>query len=61
MMEDEKVLMLTEVSFGEEASPSSVDKATTHTLMHNLDTGVQWTGKVFAPWGLRSCEMIRSC
>lgn len=55
------MLMLTEVSFGEEVSPASVKKATTHTLMHNLDTRIQWTGKVFAPWGLRSCEMIRSC
>lgn len=60
-MEDEKVLMFTEVSFGEEASPASVNKATTHTLMHNLDTGVQWTGNVFAPRGLSSCEMITSC
>lgn len=50
--------MLTEVSFGEEESLASVNKATACTLMHNLDTGIQWTGKVFAPWSLSSCEMI---
>lgn len=52
--------MLTEVSFGEEESPASVNKATACTERHNLDTGIQWTGKKFVPWGLCSCEMIGS-
>lgn len=31
-MEAKEVLMFTEVSCGEEASPASVNKATTHTI-----------------------------
>lgn len=51
--------MLTEVCFGEEESPASMNKATACTERHNLDTGIQRTGKV-ALWGLCSCEITGS-